>query len=105
MGSFNKAIVETKIQKVLNATDYIRFVKLIHLFNEENQRWMLYFLNSFLEHPSHNDRWYIFKTEPSEYIDISQEIFDIVDGFICIANRLNHSTEWDVYGLEEINQE
>lgn len=104
MGNFTEMTIKTKIQEILNATDYIRFVELMRLFDEDNQRWMLHFLNSFLEYPSHNDGWRIFKDEPNEYVDISEEIFDIVDGFICIAKRLDCDTVWNVYGLEGINQ-
>lgn len=104
MGNFVEMTIKTKIQGRLNATDYIRFIELLHLFNEDNQLWMLNFLNEFLEYPGYEEQWHIFGDEPNEYIAISEEIFDIVDGFICTANRLDGRTVWDVYGLEGINQ-
>lgn len=94
----------SKIQVILNATDYIHFIELLHLFDKNNQYWILNFLNSFLEYPDHNDQWHIFINEPSEYADISEEIFDIVDGFICTVNKSDGHTTWDVYGLKRINQ-
>lgn len=96
--------IKSKLQEILNATDYIHFNKLLRLLDEDNQHWILNFLNDFLEHPNHNDQWCIYQNEPREYVDISEEIFDIVDGFICIANRLDGHTTWNVYGLGRVNQ-
>ena len=101
-------VIKRTLQKILNATDYIRFTELLHLFDKDNQHWILDFLNDFLEHPDRHEQWCIFTHESSKFVDISEEIFDIVNGFICIAKRLDNRLDgravWDVYGLERINQ-
>lgn len=91
----------------LNAVDYGKLRVLIEHFNESNQIWIVSLIINILNNEYDNRAWTwcIFKSEPDEYVSISQEILDILEGNICTYEMIdpeeNENMAWKIYPLRE----
>lgn len=103
-----KIDVQHLLMDKLNAVDYRNLLALIEHFNESNKIWMLSLILNILDNKYSNRiwAWCVLKSEPDEYISISQEILDILEGNICTYEKMtdpesNESVAWRIYPLRE----
>lgn len=91
----------------LNTIDCRELFVLIERFDESNKIWILCLILNILDNDYGNRTWTwcIRDSEPDEYIQISQEILDILEGNICTYEMTdpdsNESAAWRIYPLRE----
>lgn len=73
--------VQNLLMDKLNATDFRELFILIDCFDMLNKHWIFALILSMFN--NNNYTWCVLKSEPEDYISISQEILDILEGNIC----------------------
>ena len=100
-----KNAIQYILKYKLNSVDFSELLLLIDRFNEDNQRWMLNFILNIFNDEEDSYTWMICRSEPDEYVSISQEILDILEGNICTSETIRHDANkkmlWQVYPLRE----
>ena len=66
------------VEKLVKQDEYNRFFFLIDSLDEQNQRWFLHFINSLID--GNENVWIIWDIEPQEYLNLFNEIFEILEG-------------------------
>lgn len=67
------------VEKFVKQNEYDRFFFLIDSLDELNKMWFLHFINVFIS--GDENEWVIWDTEPQEYLNLFNEIFEILDGY------------------------
>lgn len=99
--------VKCLLMDKLNTVDYCELLILIDRFDEFNKGCILSLILNVCNNKYAKYTWRIAKSEPTEYISISQEILDILEGNICTYEIVNPSPSlvermvWKVYPLRE----
>lgn len=67
------------VKKFVKQNEYDRFFLLIDSLDEQNQDWFLRFINQLFY--DNKNEWVIWDTEPQEYLNLFNELFEILDGY------------------------
>lgn len=78
-----KQMVVELVKKLVKQNEYDRFLSLIDSLDKLNQEWFLHFMRRFInENENENENeWVIWNTEPQEYLNLFNELFEILDGY------------------------
>jgi len=92
------------VKKFVKQNEYDRFFCLIDSLDTLNQTWFLHFINLFINDEEHE--WIIWDTEPQEYLNLFNEIFEILEGhywYYKIPDDLPRGlrARWIIYKIDE----
>lgn len=93
------------VKKLVKQDEYDRFFFLIDSLDELNQVWFLHFINMFINGSEHE--WVIWETEPQEYLNLFNELFEILDGHYWYYERPelnlydNIRAKWTIHKIDE----
>lgn len=74
------------VKKLVKQNEYDQFFFLIDSLDKQNQIWFLHFINLFID--GKGNEWEIWNTEPLEYLNLFNELFDILDGYYWYCKKL-----------------
>lgn len=95
------------VKKLVKQNEYDRFFCLIDSLDEQNQKWFLHFIIMFII--GDENEWIIWETEPQEYLNLFNELFEILDGhyWYCEMPELNLNdgirAKWTLHKIDEEN--